>query len=69
MPLAYYNDIDPYCCQWLQNLIDAGLIPPGFVDNRSIVDIQPHEISRYRQVHLFAGLGGWAYALQLAGWP
>ena len=22
--LAYYNEIDRYCCDWLSNLIDAG---------------------------------------------
>lgn len=28
---AYYNEIDPYCAQWLRNLIGAGLIAPGDV--------------------------------------
>jgi len=23
---AYYNDFDPFVCQWVRNLIEAGLI-------------------------------------------
>lgn len=34
---AYYNEFDPFAAQWLRNLIDAGLIAPGVVDERSIV--------------------------------
>lgn len=29
---AYYNEIEPYCAQWLRNLIEAGEIAPGTVD-------------------------------------
>ena len=29
---AYYNEIDPYAAQWLRNLINAGHIAPGIVD-------------------------------------
>lgn len=32
---AYYNEIDPFAAQWLRNLIAAGLIAPGDVDERS----------------------------------
>lgn len=28
---AYYNEIGPYCAAWLQNLMDAGHIPAGYV--------------------------------------
>jgi hypothetical protein len=38
---AYYNEIDPYAAQWLRNLISAGHIAPGDVDERSIVDVRP----------------------------
>ena len=31
---AYYNEIDPYAAQWLRNLINAGHIAPGIVDER-----------------------------------
>ena len=66
---AYYNEIDPYCAAWLQNLMDAGHIAPGVIDTRSIEDVRPDELAGYTQCHFFAGLGGWAYALDLAGWP
>ncbi|WP_260435486.1 hypothetical protein [Burkholderia cenocepacia] len=35
---AYYNEIDPYAAQWLRNLIAAGHIALGDVDERSIED-------------------------------
>lgn len=68
MSLAYYNEFDPYAAQWLRNLIDAGLIAPGHVDTRSIVDVQPDDLAGYRQCHFFAGIGGWSLAARLAGW-
>jgi DNA (cytosine-5)-methyltransferase 1 len=67
-PLHYYNEIDPYCAAWLQNLMDAGHIPAGFIDTRSIEDVRPDELAGYQQCHFFAGIGGWALALKLAGW-
>ena len=66
---AYYNEIDPYAAQWLRNLIAAGHIAPGDVDERSIVDVRPDDLRGYRQCHFFAGIGGWSRALRLAGWP
>lgn len=66
---AYYNENDPYAAQWLRNLIAAGHIAPGDVDERSIVDVQTDDLRGYAQCHFFAGIGGWSYALRLAGWP
>ena len=66
---AYYNEIDPYAAQWLRNLIAAGHIAPGDVDERSIVDVRADDLKGYGQCHFFAGIGGWSYALRLAGWP
>lgn len=66
---AYYNEIDPYAAEWLRNLIKAGHIPDGDVDERSIVDVQPMDIADYTQCHFFAGIAGWSLALRLAGWP
>ena len=65
---AYYNEIDPYAAQWLRNLIKAGHIAPGDVDERSIVDVRASDLKGYTQAHFFAGFGGWPYALRLAGW-
>jgi DNA (cytosine-5)-methyltransferase 1 len=66
---AYYNEIDKYAAQWLRNLIVAGHIAPGDVDERSITEVQPDDLRGYTQCHFFAGIGGWSYALRLAGWP
>jgi len=65
----YYSEWDPYAAQWIRNLIDAGLIPPGHVDTRSITDVQPSDLAGYRQCHFFAGIAGWSLAARLAGWP
>lgn len=69
MAYAYYNEIDPFCAEWLQNLIKKGLIADGVVDTRSITEVSYHDIKEFTQCHFFAGLGGWQYALRLAGWP
>ncbi|MBP1037859.1 DNA cytosine methyltransferase [Serratia fonticola] len=69
MSRAYYNEIDPFAAQWLRNLIAAGHIAPGDVDERSIEDVPPNELKGYTQCHFFAGIGVWSYALRRAGWP
>lgn len=66
---AYYNDNEPYAAQWLRNLIAAGLIPGGEVDERSIADVQGDDLVGFTHCHFFAGIGGWALAARLAGWP
>ena len=66
---AYYNEHDSYAAQWLRNLIAGGHIASGDVDERSIVDVKPDDLRGYTQCHWFAGIGGWSYALRLAGWP
>lgn len=66
---AYYNEIDPFAAEWLRELIRAGLIAPGDVDERSIEDVQAVDLAGYDQCHFFSGIGGWSYALRLAGWP
>ena len=65
---TYYNEFDPKAAAWLRELITGGHIPAGDVDTRSIVDVKPEDLYGYDQCHFFAGIGGWAYALQLAGW-
>lgn len=65
---AYYNEFNPFVAQWLRNLIGAGLIAPGDVDERSICDVSEDDLRGYTQCHLFAGLGGWSLAFRLAGW-
>jgi DNA (cytosine-5)-methyltransferase 1 len=41
---AYYNEIDPHAAQWLRNLIAAGHLPAGDVDERSIRDVKSDDL-------------------------
>jgi DNA (cytosine-5)-methyltransferase 1 len=66
---AYYNEVDPYAAQWLRNLIAEGHIAAGEVDQRSIRDVSAADLAGFTQCHFFAGIGGWSWALRLAGWP
>jgi DNA (cytosine-5)-methyltransferase 1 len=65
----YYNEFDPKAAAWLRELIREGHIAPGEVDERSISEVKATDLSGFTQCHFFAGIGGWSYALRLAGWP
>jgi DNA (cytosine-5)-methyltransferase 1 len=67
--INYYNEHDPKAAAWLRELIKAGLISEGIVDERDIQLVQPADLAGFIQCHFFAGIGGWSYALRLAGWP
>lgn len=67
--MVYYNEIDPFAAQWLRELINAGAIASGEVDERSIEDVTADDLAGFCQHHFFAGIGVWSYALRLAGWP
>jgi hypothetical protein len=41
---AYYNEFDPFAAEWLRNLIAAGHLPAGEVDERSIVDVHADDL-------------------------
>src|SRR5438093_490485 len=66
---AWYNDSDPFVCEWVRNLMKANLIAPGVVDERSIEDIHPEELREFAQAHFFCGIATWSYALRQAGFP
>jgi len=66
--VTYYNDNDESACAWLAELIRAELIPAGTVDARSIADVVPADLAAHTHCHFFAGIGGWAHALELASW-
>jgi len=66
---AYYNEIDSYAAQWIRNLIKAGHVTDGEVDERSIVDVVPSDLRGFDRCHFFAGVAVWDYALGLACWP
>lgn len=60
----YCNEWEAYPAAWLRNLY-----PAATVDERSIADVGADDVAGYERVHFFAGIGGWEYALDLAGWP
>lgn len=66
---AYYNEFDPFAAAWLRQLISAGHIAPGDVDERSIEDVCPEDLKPYSQCHFFAGIGVWSLALRNVGFP
>ncbi len=66
---AFYNEIAAYPAAWTRNLIAAGHVADGVVDERSIVELDATELVGFEQCHFFAGISGWSYALRLAGWP
>lgn len=53
----------------MRELMAKGLIPKGDVDDRSICDVTPGDVSGYDQCHFFAGIGGFPLALRYAGVP
>lgn len=67
--MNYYNENDPFAAAWLRDLIREGLIPFGYVDERSIIEVEPEFLLRWTQCHFFAGIAGWSEALRLAAWP
>ena len=69
LPTAFFNDNDKYAAAWTRNLIAAGEIAAGVVDERSIRDLKPADVASYRQFHAFSGIGVWSRALRDAGWP
>ena len=69
LPTAFYNDNESYAAQWTRNLIAAGEIAAGVVDERSIRDLKPADVASFRQFHAFSGIGVWSRALRDAGWP
>lgn len=69
MNMNYYNEFDKGAAAWLRELINAKLIPFGYVDERSITEVTASDVQGFTQCHFFAGIGGWSLALQLAGVP
>lgn len=69
MNVNYYNEFDKGAAAWLRELINAKLIPFGYVDERSITEVTASDVQGFTQCHFFAGIGGWPLALQLAGVP
>jgi DNA (cytosine-5)-methyltransferase 1 len=65
---AYYNENDPAAAAWLRELIKAGEIADGVVDDRGIEEVTADDVSGFGQCHFFAGIGAWSLALRRGGW-
>ena len=65
---VYYNEFEPFAADWLRNLAAAGQIPEGEIDGRDVKTVEARTLQGRRQVHLFAGIGGWSEALRIADW-
>lgn len=66
--MHYYNEFNPEAAAMIKQFMVDGLIPHGDVDTRPIQEVEAHELKGYTQCHFFAGIAGWQFALQLAGW-
>jgi DNA (cytosine-5)-methyltransferase 1 len=65
-----YNENDPFAAAWLSNLVSGKVLPHGRVVTDSIERLPgTRAFADCVEVHLFAGIGGWPWALWLAGWP
>ena len=64
--MIYYNDNEPFIAAWLAELVKAGELPEGDLDNASIKEINPDDLAQYTECHFFAGIGGWPIALRMA---
>ena len=65
---VYYNEWNGFAAAWLRQLMKAGVIAEGEVDERSIKEVEAKELKGFSQCHFFAGIGVWSYALRRAGW-
>lgn len=45
--MNYYNEIDDFAADWLRGLIEAGEIPRGNVDTRSIEEVTADDVRGY----------------------
>lgn len=68
MNTVLYNDFNNDSVAWLRQLIENGDISDGEVVGGDFRELNADELREYKTVHLFAGVGGWDYALRLAGW-
>jgi len=59
----YFNEIDPFACAVLREAHG------GFVDQRSIKEVNPDDVRGYERAHFFAGAGLWEIAADMAGKP
>jgi len=56
---AYYNENDRFAAACLRELIEAGHLPGGDVDERDVQLVEPADLATAGHCHFFAGIGGW----------
>ena len=61
--MTLYNEIERFAVPWLWELMNAKEISSGTVDTTDIRQLRAGHLADYERVHLFAGIGGWDYAL------
>lgn len=64
-----YNEIDKYAAQWIRNLVEAGHVAPGEVEEAPLQTLDPECLKDVTQFHTCAGIATWSRALRDAGWP
>lgn len=67
--MVFYNDNDPAVAQWVRNLMAAGLVSDGMVDERPIQELRSSDLAGVVRAHFFSGIAGWELALKYSGWP
>ena len=62
------TDNDPFCCAVLRARVADGRLF-GTVLEKDVRELTGDDLRPFRQVHLFAGIGGFALAQIWSGWP
>lgn len=68
-PTIYYNDFEAYCCRVIEKNIERGNLPDGAVHHADIKTVDLIRLRQYKHIHLFAGIGGFAYGFSMAQIP
>jgi DNA (cytosine-5)-methyltransferase 1 len=66
--VIYYNEIDKYCCDVIEECIRQGVLPQGEVDRRPIQEVEAGDLKGFDRCHFFAGLGLWELVLTNQNW-
>ena len=69
MARVLYTDINPVAIDWITYLVKEQLLPDGDAICADIIGFDYDYLDYYPQCHFFAGIGGWAKAMALAGVP
>lgn len=65
--MVLYTDIDEFCIWWIKRLVLQQELPYGECLTEDITNFDMGLLEWYNHCHFFAGIGGWALALSMAG--